>query len=825
MREKTVATTCDYCHKPLSLMRRLRGEQFCSVEHLDLYTAQQAEFALQRLAASIEERPAAPRPAALLKRLSRPATEQTMGGEESNHQTLGRADVVVEDAPEEVPSAEFLRVARSLEEPKPVPPLLRRLAQEPPEPPSEQPLVIRPIEEPDYPMAGFVPQDGITVALPQNPSASALPELAAAPLSSAKPRLQIEPQAEPAPAESQSLDLHPADTVIWTGTRADLNAPGVVTPKLPGPEMTTSGPVLVSAPPIAIDLSPRPADLASELGPTAVAPSPQALELPEISEPRLLEDWTPVAAAKVPHSNTFEPAAIAAALLGEDVSSVEFEVPSIFELLKIDLEVAEAAIRPAEFQSSWASSSAVEPGTSAEPATLAGIPEIRPVDALPAVAESMTMPFAPRIPWSPRVLGNVQEVCNPAGPFEPTIGLGWPALASGQSEQPSMASTVALPEFLARVPAEPQPKGNISWVTAAGNWRAPRLADVLPHLSSAGPSFAWEQARPRVGAPISAPQAAPAAAVGVPSVRTGPPQTSVDPTLLEPRTIASTWSRPRQSSASVAPSTERNQEQTLSLRVRELRARVSAKLEAAQARSNADWVAPRTDASGVEPRLAANERPASAGPEVILRPLPNHSVAGLRSVERREQRSLIGRALRLEAIAVALTPVRYSPVSLVVTPQPNYRLGNSTITEEGRFVAQSPKTGSVPVQLRQVGYRMPGPYPKVPRCMPDSYMARPQVQVPTPSPDPIMDWALTRSDAGTLPELETPVPQRVHPADYFKWPSIRSPRADRVLLMKDIQRLLGNVSDGTVPARRFGPSRAGLQAPWSQADEISRAGA
>ncbi len=51
-----MANNCDYCHKPLSLMRRLRGEQFCSIEHMDQYSAQQAEFALERLAASVSDR-------------------------------------------------------------------------------------------------------------------------------------------------------------------------------------------------------------------------------------------------------------------------------------------------------------------------------------------------------------------------------------------------------------------------------------------------------------------------------------------------------------------------------------------------------------------------------------------------------------------------------------------------------------------------------------------------------------------------------------------------------------------------------------------------
>lgn len=52
-----MAINCDFCHKPLTLMRRLRGERFCSPEHMDLHSAQQTEVALQRLAASMDDSP------------------------------------------------------------------------------------------------------------------------------------------------------------------------------------------------------------------------------------------------------------------------------------------------------------------------------------------------------------------------------------------------------------------------------------------------------------------------------------------------------------------------------------------------------------------------------------------------------------------------------------------------------------------------------------------------------------------------------------------------------------------------------------------------
>ena len=95
-----MANTCDYCHKPLSLMRRLRGEQFCSVEHLDLYTAQQAEFALQRLAASVEDKPIHQRPPALLKRIARtPAQANGSDSSQRSRNGAGGHEVLTEAPP------------------------------------------------------------------------------------------------------------------------------------------------------------------------------------------------------------------------------------------------------------------------------------------------------------------------------------------------------------------------------------------------------------------------------------------------------------------------------------------------------------------------------------------------------------------------------------------------------------------------------------------------------------------------------------------------------------------------------------------------------
>ncbi len=126
-----MANNCDYCHKPLSLMRRLRGEQFCSLEHLDAYSAQQAEFALERLAASVSDTPNTartplPKPAPKL----RPAAPQP--------------ETLVE--PPAISATVAVEEREEREEPEE--------AQNPQEP------------EPDYPMAPYLAQSSIPVREP-----------------------------------------------------------------------------------------------------------------------------------------------------------------------------------------------------------------------------------------------------------------------------------------------------------------------------------------------------------------------------------------------------------------------------------------------------------------------------------------------------------------------------------------------------------------------------------------------------------------------------------------------------------------------------------
>lgn len=156
-------------------MRRLRGEKFCSVEHLDLYAAQQAEIALERLAASVEDRPVATE----TLKLSRyePIRTAVEGGRED---TAVHVDVQVEVA--EPPADSFADLPADLVPTNRVPSDVvsvdalpggfpGELLPEIPLPSAEERDAERPTpeapaaEEPgvaeswqDYPMAGFLAQ-------------------------------------------------------------------------------------------------------------------------------------------------------------------------------------------------------------------------------------------------------------------------------------------------------------------------------------------------------------------------------------------------------------------------------------------------------------------------------------------------------------------------------------------------------------------------------------------------------------------------------------------------------------------------------------------
>ena len=762
LREKTVATTCDYCQKPLSLMRRLRGEQFCSVEHLDLYTTQQAEFALQRLAASVEERPATHRPPALLKRLARTPVDANGHAIGNGHKNSN--GTLTQEAPAaDLPSNEFLRVSGALSEP---PIVLRRI-----DPPSPQ-IEPKHEPEPDYPMASFL----APTPSPSEPTelSQAVVEPSIAEPTFLKPRLRVEPQFAPPAAPLQAFSAEPR----------------------------IEEPSLIAAEPN------------GELMELLVTPAESAL---------LMND-----------------------------SDLLIQPPE-------PVSVLTTSLRPLSGNLELAGVTQLHQVTNFEP-------EIAP----PADGRPFSeLPLAPRIPWIPKPLANASSLGPMFGPIlgatDPELVREFPPVPEWSPAQSFAAPAVALPASEPKTSSS-TPRGDEPWMASSGKVQAPRMPGVAPHFSKSGPNFGWELTRPKTGLDLASLDPATSVhkiseAISLPSA----PQ--IRRILADLGNTTDQWSRPRNAAPFEVTAEPNVDASKLSPRVRDFRARVEARLEAVRHHEAEGWATPRIDSTMLEPSVPVNSRPSSSPIDIRLTSVSSPIPTGLSHASGavRQHSLLEGPALPMSEPSswsfptgepqpgIALTPtsallhgtlsskpqrssekpatpladlqpLRYRPVSLVVVPSPNYRLQAAVLPEEFRFVAQAP-TGIYRLpHTRQTGYRMPGPYPKVPRQLPEHYLAKPTTQLPPPIADVPLVWAHTRNDEASLPRLERPAPTRLHPADYFTWPAIKTPRTDRIL-PREHDTVLGPAVGEDLTARRFGPARVGLQRNTHNADVLPRTGA
>ncbi len=812
-----MATTCDYCHKPLSLMRRLRGEQFCSVEHLDLYTAQQAEFARQRLAASVEDKPATQRPPALLKRIARTPVEAN--GHSNGKNGHGNGTLTKEAPPVELPSEDFLRVAGALSEP----PILLRRIDPPLNRPSEPELPeIAAAPDVEYPMAGFVPDlPGPPCEPAEFPPNSVEPAVAES--ESLKPRLSLDPQAAPPYAPLQEFVAEPELEApsILPSEAAEMNPAAAQFPQLHAdPESVVASwsnerlIELFVAPAEntrrSSELLARPADLPAEF----TAPKPDLSALYVDSSDLLIE---PPAPASVRTTS--------------------------LRLLSGHLKVAGLAefARDAQFE-----------------------PEI----AAPQAETVSKLPLAARIPWTPTPLFSTPSFGSMFGALEPQLVSELPSVPEWSLSQSFVASSVALPETEPRCLPSGAALGDTAWVASSGGVQTPRMPASWPHFTKTGPNFGWELARPKSSLQISGLHPETATTHAVAEIVLLPDAPGARPALADLGNTSEQWSRPR-SADPIAVTTEPNLTAPgLAPRVRDFRARVEARLDAVRRQEPQGWSNPRVDSTMLEPSVAANARPASSPVDLRWTPISNPSPAGLGIGGRMiPQRSMLtGPAVPMSELSswaypsgepqpgisleptatlrpgkfspnvprsserpatplAKLQPVRYRAVSLVVVPPPNFRLQPTALTEETRFVALAPHGAYRLPRIRHTGYRMPGPYPKLPRQLPEQYLARPITQMPPPHFEVSFVWAHTRQDDESLPRLDAPVPTHIHPADYFTWPAIKTPRTDRILPAREYDTVLGPAVGANPTARRFGPARAGLQVNSKKADVLPRTGA
>jgi hypothetical protein len=164
-------------------------------------------------------------------------------------------------------------------------------------------------------------------------------------------------------------------------------------------------------------------------------------------------------------------------------------------------------------------------------------------------------------------------------------------------------------------------------------------------------------------------------------------------------------------------------------------------------------------------------------------------------------------------------PVRYSPVTLVVVPPPQFELIRSIPAMEERFAAQAPLILPTAPRVRHTGYRVMGPFPKLPPCMPPAAFAVQAPEFAAPLTDVPRRAMEQRQDVAGLPAFPIRGGLHLHPADYWAWPAIKAPHSSRVAA--DIAEAAPPVSG---PVRRFGPQRAtpggraGLQTDLKSAD-------
>ncbi len=161
-------------------------------------------------------------------------------------------------------------------------------------------------------------------------------------------------------------------------------------------------------------------------------------------------------------------------------------------------------------------------------------------------------------------------------------------------------------------------------------------------------------------------------------------------------------------------------------------------------------------------------------------------------------------------------------------PFPQFAVRTGVLPEEDRYAAQAPIGDCAIPRLRHTGYRAFGPFPKMPRCVPDRSLslctplfAPPVKQVPRHGISPSQDFT-------GLPEFPITGGYHLHPADYWAWPALKAPHNTRVAAEAAAESPI----EGGNP-RRFGPGRAGttprkpsgLQRHSQSADDLPRTGA
>jgi hypothetical protein len=158
-------------------------------------------------------------------------------------------------------------------------------------------------------------------------------------------------------------------------------------------------------------------------------------------------------------------------------------------------------------------------------------------------------------------------------------------------------------------------------------------------------------------------------------------------------------------------------------------------------------------------------------------------------------------------------------VTLVVVPPPQFALIPGTPAIEERFAAQAPVSTRTLPRVRHTGYRAIGPFPKLPPCLPERAFVLKTPDFAAALKDVPRHAMEQQQDLAGLPEFPIRGALHLHPADYWAWPAIKTPKNTRVAA--DVAVV--EEPEVSAPVRRFGPGRAGLQRNLKSADGSPRA--
>jgi hypothetical protein len=750
-------------------MRRLRGEQFCSPEHMERFTAQQADTALERLAASVDERPNTMRPPALPKPVNKFARPTPSGEPET----------VLMTSTERTPAAPVppaVQMSTTQERPVaavPAPDVGVRIESNVRAETQSQEPIRSPRSRPTAVVGGSVPW---------------APHLTqtVAPRTQARPWMaRRDPQwVVPAPARGRA-------PLAWPSLRMEPRLTDAQGRILDVPRVEISNGSTIAAPVMASAALVKPAPLppvpvVAKTSPIAASP-PSSLPARSISR-KEAEGFIATASPKeLPQPITtyrFLRAKAPGRASGDVLSEQSFlSGPAVLRTQFPDLQAIEASVATMpSSESGQPTLSAVTPTTRPSdqfrlrssvargndiPQTEQGQPSFagtvrRPHLATSAVARGLSSGALHWIEQQP-----VPDSLKAVETLRPVSVLTTLQLPSGTSlpvpftnDRPLISGLQPLSDF-ARLKSGVL--GPIAGATASATpVPSPPLAAILP--TSAPPTDPFQTSfgrRPLAGIRLAAQRLR---LQGLTSEIATRKQNAAD---------ADTWALPRRNSAEFDAAPQLSPRLLLST----LEVRLRPPVNPVVGMEPVGEV--RIDVEPYEGELLRGNIAVSdaqfvgwvSHDVVLYAPRPALSGAGMtQSAPANVQ----------DRVAVELMGAkRRSPATLTSFPGPQYSVISPRLTSLKGCVAQSSLNCWDAPPIKATGYRAIGPFPKLPVRFPDTHLQ----PVGGNPPPPVLELSAKRiapnPHRAGLPRFGPPTPLGVHPADFLAWPNPKGSLAER----------------------------------------------